>query len=446
MMGRSACLVLFAWCLPFPLAAQVWTQLPGADPTLARYHHAGAYDLIHDRLVVFGGRRDPNAVTLGDTLLYDGTSWTIVATAVSPSPRSGHGMAFDLVRARVVLFGGQGTAGAALNDTWEWDGNTWQLMPTTTALTPRMHIAMTADLLRGAVLMHGGYDGRFTFGDLWRWTGSQWLLLDNTGPELWAHAMAINPRNGELVLFGGWNQGVFGDTWIWNGSWRQASVAGPRPRMGHSMTSDFQRSRVVLTGGLRDDDGTASGETWVFDGQSWFRLGDGPRRYCHVLEHDLSRGRSLETGGVQSPALDVWSFGGAAPGVIQPFGHGCGSGGAPTLAATTAPRLGALLQLNTSSSVGTTVYLLGFSATTWSALSLPLDLAPLGAAGCVLYVEPAMMDVAVPVAGATTHSYLVPNNAALVGVEFFAQVMAADPAANFAGIAASNALAGTFGP
>jgi len=40
----------------------------------------------------------------------------------------------------------------------------------------------------------------------------------------------------------------------------------------------------------------------------------------------------------------------------------------------------------------------------------------------------------------------VPNNAALVGVEFFAQALVADPTANLAGVTATNALAGTIGP
>ena len=104
------------------------------------------------------------------------------------------------------------------------------------------------------------------------------------------------------------------------------------------------------------------------------------------------------------------------------------------------------MQLSTQSTPGTAVYLVGFAATLGNTIVLPLDLTPLGAPWCTLYVEPAMMDVAVPVAGATTHSYAVPNNGALIGVEFFAQVLAADPIANPAGIAASNALAGTIGP
>jgi hypothetical protein len=363
-------------------------------------------------------------------------------------------MAFDFARARVVLFGGQAAFGVIMNDTWEWDGSAWQPMPTAVAPTPRIDFAMTTDPFHGGVLVQGGSNAAVLFGDLWRWSGSQWLLQDSAGPLRRAHSMAIDPHHGDLVLFGGSSASatVHGDTWLWNGTWRQASVAGPSPRMGHRMTCDLVRNRVVMSGGrINVNTFVGNAETWIFDGQLWFRLGDGPARFDHVLDYDVVHGRCVEAGGSQSNALDVWSFGGAAAGTLQPFGQGCGSSTTPTMDAFlfTAPRLGTPLQLSTHSTPGATVYLLGFSASHWNTISLPVDLTPLGAPACVLYVEPAMIDVAVPVTGSagwTAHTYGVPNDSALVGVQFFAQALTADPAANPAGIAMSNALAGTIGP
>src|SRR5262245_1996962 len=446
---ECARVAVLTWLLASPLAAQVWTQLPGANAVLARRSQGGAYDVVRDRLVVFGGMIGGPLVTLafGDTLEHDGTRWRSMSPPVAPSARWGHGIAFDVARARVVLFGGR-PAGTLLNDRGEWDGRNWQQGLTVVAPEPRADMATTADPFRGGVLVHGGGDNvRVVLGDLWRWSGTQWLLQDSAGPLRAMHAMAIDPHDGTLVLFGGsaLDIAVPGDTWLWNGSWRQLSRVGPPPRWGHRMASDFLRSRVVMSGGVVDTGPTA--ETWIFDGQQWIRLGDGPAQSDHVFDYDFLRGRCVAAGGYPV-TLDVWSFGAAAAGTIQPFGVGCGSSvsSRPALTAATAPRLGTSLQLNTSSTPGTAVYLVGFSATRWNTLSLPLDLTPLGATGCVLYVEPAMMDVEVPVAGATTHSYAVPNDSALVGAEFFAQVLAADPTANTAGIAVSNALAGTIGP
>src|SRR5919202_6443541 len=43
---------------------------------------------------------------------------------IGPSPRSGHAMAYDAARQRVVLFGGDTSVGRQ-SDTWEWDGRAW---------------------------------------------------------------------------------------------------------------------------------------------------------------------------------------------------------------------------------------------------------------------------------------------------------------------------------
>lgn len=118
-----------------------------------------AYDRAHDNFVVFGGSGpvvcndnaahdiaasngqapppDPSPTT---THLFDGTRWTTPTPAVSPPGRSGHAMAWDEVRERVLLVGGDDCdclGGAAPNmtpglpnDTWEWDGVTWEQVGT----------------------------------------------------------------------------------------------------------------------------------------------------------------------------------------------------------------------------------------------------------------------------------------------------------------------------
>ena len=49
--------------------------------------------------------------------------WTKTPTLLSG--RSGHGLAYDAVRQRVVLFGGRDQYGNPLSETWEWDGANW---------------------------------------------------------------------------------------------------------------------------------------------------------------------------------------------------------------------------------------------------------------------------------------------------------------------------------
>jgi hypothetical protein len=62
--------------------------------------------------------------------------WTQVTTASSPSARYTHAMAYDSVRGKVVMFGGNDGSGTSghFNDTWEYDGVNWTQV--TTAISP----------------------------------------------------------------------------------------------------------------------------------------------------------------------------------------------------------------------------------------------------------------------------------------------------------------------
>src|SRR5947208_1517520 len=82
-------------------------------------------------------------VLIGFVLLLFGLSIRLLAqgpnspAAFTPSKnmppaRAGMGMAYDAGREEVVLFGGAGADGTHLGDTWVWDGTTWtQLFPAT---------------------------------------------------------------------------------------------------------------------------------------------------------------------------------------------------------------------------------------------------------------------------------------------------------------------------
>jgi hypothetical protein len=115
---------LFVLSLVGVAAAQPeWNLLIPADSPSARYDHSMVYDADHQRVVLFGG--ETNGTFLGDTWLWDGDTWTQVATAgPSPSARARSAMAFDSGRHRVVLFGGWD--GQHFGDTWEWTGEAWE--------------------------------------------------------------------------------------------------------------------------------------------------------------------------------------------------------------------------------------------------------------------------------------------------------------------------------
>lgn len=93
---------------------------PGGARPSPRSDHALAY-LSNGRVLLFGGR-DGFGQYLGDTWLFDGTSWTLAATT-GPAPRANFGM--TNANGVVVLQGGTGASGA-LTDTWKWTASGWQ--------------------------------------------------------------------------------------------------------------------------------------------------------------------------------------------------------------------------------------------------------------------------------------------------------------------------------
>src|SRR5262249_48399734 len=133
------------------------------------------YDAARQRIVLFGGD-DPFSgpgIVFGDTWEWDGNNWFQRSPTATPSPRSGHAMAYDAPRSRVVLFGGGSfIVGGGFQDTWEWNGNDWTQMTPVTSPSARAGHAMAFDAARGRVVMFHG--NQYTSSEVWEWDGSNW--------------------------------------------------------------------------------------------------------------------------------------------------------------------------------------------------------------------------------------------------------------------------------
>jgi cysteine-rich repeat protein len=124
----------------------------------ARKLTAMAYDTAHDQLVMFGGFDATNNVTLSDTWLWSGNSWTRAAPHTVPPARQGHAMVYDAARHVMVMFGGNnGSALHTFSDTWEWDGHDWHVSVTTVVPQRRDGMTMVYDGKRQRVLLFGGH-------------------------------------------------------------------------------------------------------------------------------------------------------------------------------------------------------------------------------------------------------------------------------------------------
>jgi hypothetical protein len=102
-----------------------WTELPEPSaPTPPR--HSASVAAAGSTLVLFGGIADDSeGVPLGDTWIWDGSTWT--QGPDGPPARAGGSMA-PYGSSGAVLFGGA-TSTAMLADTWIWDGSTWTSVP-----------------------------------------------------------------------------------------------------------------------------------------------------------------------------------------------------------------------------------------------------------------------------------------------------------------------------
>jgi hypothetical protein len=140
-----------------------WQQLctdeacrASAPPALG--NSAAAWDRRRGRLVVLGGTQTlegfqvncsagiqlarqpglpPSVPPSADTWEFDGTTWTRATPTTSPPPRAKHRMAYDELRGRVIVVGGDDCdcfdrpvgeellAGFA-DDLWAFDGTTWE--------------------------------------------------------------------------------------------------------------------------------------------------------------------------------------------------------------------------------------------------------------------------------------------------------------------------------
>ncbi|MCA8966329.1 MAG: hypothetical protein KDC48_15720, partial [Planctomycetes bacterium] len=154
---------------------QAWSSL--ALPVRPPARHSHSMVATNNGVLLFGGQGVLS--TFGDTWRFDGISWTNVTPPNSPGARARPSMAYDPLRARVVLYGGQWPwQFNALDDTWEWDGNNWSQVATS-LLFPSSSwypVPLVFDAARGTAVLAAG-------DQLYDWNGSTW-----SNPQFLANA------------------------------------------------------------------------------------------------------------------------------------------------------------------------------------------------------------------------------------------------------------------
>jgi hypothetical protein len=155
-------------------------------------------------VVMFGGQNRHGE--LRSTWVWDGSTWTQQHPTTSPPALADASMVYNAATGNVVMFGGlTGGRVRPIGGTWVWDGSTWTMKSTPVSPTPRHGAAIAYDAATGNVILFGGYSGNGRTADTWVWNGSAWTMRSpaTIPPPRYEASMTYDAAAKNLVLFGG---------------------------------------------------------------------------------------------------------------------------------------------------------------------------------------------------------------------------------------------------
>src|SRR6266480_713879 len=247
-----------------------WIALTPSNPPSTRFEPAMGWDAAHNKVVLFGGQNSAGA-GIQETWTWDGTTWVRLTPATQPSARWGSKLVYDAAIGKMVLFGGK-AGSQAQQDTWTWDGTNWTSVTTSTKPSKRLEYGLAYDAAHSVVVLFGGTTGSAALQDTYTFNGTNWTALSPASkPSIRsALAMTYNTTAANVVLFGGVNGTTYNaETWTWNGTnWSQLTPpTTPSARANSGLAFNALTNSVALVGGVNGS--TYFGDTWTWDGTNW---------------------------------------------------------------------------------------------------------------------------------------------------------------------------------
>lgn len=275
---------------------RIWSSRSGPGPS-ARSRAAIAYDPVHRRSVLFGGRTAGNKpVVLGDTWEWDGSTWTLIEPVTSPAPVADHSMTYDPVRGRIVLVGENGPQA----ETWTYDITTqaWEKLVTVDPPPSQIGSRLIWDAARQRLMWIGGIDAANATGvrDLWELVGDTWVAGVALDDVRTGHTVVADPR-GRVVVWGGEDSvKLVNAALIWNGVGWSDRIVNQLPVIATDTSAvlDEARGKVMVGAGT---------ETWELEDGVWVQVGTIPHRKARMA-YDVGRGQVVLFGGVDASLLD----------------------------------------------------------------------------------------------------------------------------------------------
>ena len=211
---------LFSDVWAFDIGEAEWTLLqPSTERPQRRYGTAAVYDPLSHALINFAGFTLDGR--FDDLWRFDLASalWEELAPSGNPGERCLHTAAYDALRGRMIIFGGQRGADA-LGDVWALDlrAHSWEELDSAAGPGGRKFAASVYDPVHDRFLVLGGDTGTEKDGSVWalNMAATTWEQLRPAGEAPAARdgavAVYVAPEQ-RLVLFGGTGDGHLGDIW-----------------------------------------------------------------------------------------------------------------------------------------------------------------------------------------------------------------------------------------
>lgn len=182
-----------------------WTRIAKNNQPKARALATMFYDPISKKSYIYGGIGQPTeedrVVRYGDFLALQNDKWVEIKTGTIPPGRYGAMADLNPVSGHTVMFGGKSEREEYLNEQWEWNGSSWTKVETANTPSPRMNGGLAWDPGAARMSLYGGYAGLY-FSELWALRDGQWTLDRDTPPGrrraafISPRGSATEPRNG----------------------------------------------------------------------------------------------------------------------------------------------------------------------------------------------------------------------------------------------------------
>jgi len=224
----------------FDYSTSIWSKLITADSPSPRKEHSMVYDSDRGEIYLYGGKFTHYVDGQTWVFNYQSLTWTqkfptkiaLCETACRSTGRSDHDMVYDSTHQKIILFGGWDAGALITNETWMYDPveNVWEQKDPANVPLRRTGHRMAYDINRSKVIMFGGWTSPLGGGtlknlnDLWVYDSinNNWenITTTNNPPIRRTHEMAYLPigNQSQIFLFGGRSSGftLFNDIWTYH--------------------------------------------------------------------------------------------------------------------------------------------------------------------------------------------------------------------------------------